>query len=112
MERVSGTVYLICFERNFHHARHYLGFSEDHEKREERHINGDGAKILAAVDRAGIAFQVVRTWSADRYFERWLKRRKGTSHLCPRCNPKALALPTEKSLKRYLTKKPKRRKAA
>ncbi len=81
-----GTVYLICFEKHFKHARHYLGFTQVGEKREQRHIDGNGSKLLRAVDKAGIAFQVVRTWEGvDRHFERKLKKQKNSKNLCPRC---------------------------
>ena len=83
----SGIVYLICFDRKYHHARHYLGFCEDGnlEKRMDAHMMGSGSKLLRAVVEAGIGWKVVQLWEGDRSFERKLKRRKNSGKLCPCC---------------------------
>jgi len=47
-------VYLIYFDSPLGHARHYLGFCDDLEKRITRHKSGSGAKILAECKRVGI----------------------------------------------------------
>lgn len=75
----------------FHHAGHYLGWSEDLTRRLELHRAGRGAKITrAAVLVYGLGFRLVRTWSAStRADERRLKRRKNAAALCPRCSPPA-----------------------
>lgn len=82
-------VYLICFEKPFKHARHYIGFAETMDSFEKRiacHRKGRGAKLLDHVTKAGINFEVVRTWpDGDRNFERKLKNRKKSSDLCPHC---------------------------
>lgn len=84
-------VYLLHFKSPFKHAKHYLGFCEKNEgleARMERHTKGHGSKLVAAVTKAGIEFDIARTWpDADRNFERWLKNRKNTPELCPICNP-------------------------
>lgn len=83
-----GIVYLIHFEKPFHHARHYLGFCEDGnlDKRMACHRSGNGSRLMAAVSRAGIAWSVVRTWEGvDRNFERSLKNRKEGPKFCPTC---------------------------
>lgn len=82
---VIGTVYLIHFERAFHHARHYIGWTTN-DSRIQRHIDGHGSKLLRAVANAGIAFHVVREWhGVDRHFERKLKNMKKSRALCPQC---------------------------
>jgi hypothetical protein len=82
-------VYLLHFDRPFHHARHYLGYcndSESLEQRIERHRAGDGAKLLRAVTAAGITFKVVRVWKkGSRKLERRLKAWKKSWQLCPIC---------------------------
>lgn len=82
-------VYLIHFEQPYHHARHYIGFTdgdETLEQRIDRHRRGDGAKLLRAVSQAGIEFKVVRVWEhGDRTMERRLKSRKKAWRYCPVC---------------------------
>lgn len=79
-------VYLIHFDKAFKHAKHYLGYAEDVPKRVERHRAGNGAKLLRAVQNAGIGWEVVRVWEdGDRTFERKLKGYGGRARLCPLC---------------------------
>lgn len=88
-------VYLIHFDKPFKHAKHYIGFcdGEDNlEKRMEYHKKGRGARLMDAITKAGIGFQVARTWlTGDRTFERRLKNGKNAPKLCPICNPEAFA---------------------
>lgn len=78
-------VYLIHFERNFSHARHYLGSTDDLGRRLAQHRRGDGAKLMAAINRAGIDFKVARIWRGGRTLERQLKKRHSGVRLCPIC---------------------------
>lgn len=82
-------VYLLCFDKKFRHAKHYIGFVEKNEnltKRLAHHRKGSGSKLMAAVAKAGIGFCVARIWpDGDRNFERKLKNRKKSSELCPYC---------------------------
>ena len=88
-------VYLIHFEKPLAHSRHYIGWTSNLEKRLAHHKNGTGARILLALNLAGIAWKVVRTWpEADGHFERQLHNYKNSPRLCPICNPST-----------YLTKK-------
>ncbi len=83
-----GIVYLIHFKTPFKHARHYIGFCEfgNLEKRMEKHRNGNGSKLMAAVTAAGIEWEVAKIWeNVDRGFERQLKNRNGASRFCPFC---------------------------
>lgn len=79
------TVYLIHFDRPYHHAQHYLGWASDLDARLTRHRSGKGARLLAVVTAAGISWRVVRTWIGGRGYERRLKRRHGPYRLCPVC---------------------------
>lgn len=86
-------VYLLCFDKKFKHARHYIGFAENQrtfELRMKHHAKGNGSKLMAAVAKAGIGFTVARTWpDGDRNFERKLKNRKEGPRLCPLCVSRA-----------------------
>jgi predicted GIY-YIG superfamily endonuclease len=79
------TVYLIHLAQPYHHARHYLGCTHDLTNRLAMHRKGTGAKLLRAVSRAGIPFEVVRTWDGYRQEEVQLKARKNAPKLCPVC---------------------------
>ena len=81
----EGTVYLLHFERPYCHARHYLGFTANLQRRLQKHRSGQGARLISVISDAGIGFQLVRTWSGDRALERQLKRRKNSPVLCPIC---------------------------
>lgn len=85
IKMLMGTVYLIHFECPYQHARHYLGFTDDLPACLDRHLDGNGGRLLRVFRDAGISYRVVRTWEGDRALERKLKRRKGSSRLCPIC---------------------------
>lgn len=95
----DSLVYLLHFDTPYKHAKHYLGFVESSEglqARLTRHAKGQGARLLEIVSGAGIGFKLARTWSnASRDFERKLKNRKETPHLCPICNPNAMTAAME-----------------
>jgi predicted GIY-YIG superfamily endonuclease len=80
-----ATVYLIHFEQPYQHAKHYLGFTTDLDARIADHRAGVGSRLLQVVNDAGIGWQVARTWTGNRKFERQLKRRKEAPALCPVC---------------------------
>jgi predicted GIY-YIG superfamily endonuclease len=81
----NTTVYLIHFEYPFWHAQHYLGYTANLSRRVEQHRNGTGAKLLKAVTKRGISWDVVRTWPGGPALERALKNRKNSRELCPVC---------------------------
>ena len=80
-------VYLIHFQTKLHHAQHYIGFVDgDLMRRLELHKSNRGAKLLAAINRQGIEWNVVRVWrGGDRNFERKLKNYKKARCFCPVC---------------------------
>lgn len=81
-------VYLIHFDEQFGHARHYCGYSADQKflSRLARHRAGNGANLLRRVNEAGITWRVVRCWPGwTRGEERRLKRQGGLSRHCPVC---------------------------
>lgn len=83
-------VYLIHFKTKLHHAEHFLGFVERNlPRRLKKHKSGAGAKLLAALNRAEIDWEVVRVWKdGDRHFERKLKNYKKARCFCPVCGAK------------------------
>jgi hypothetical protein len=90
---VTGTVSLLHFDRPYHHAGHYPGWSTHPTARLTDHANGRGARLLAVVTSARIGSQLARTWTGNRAVERALKRQGGASRRCPLCGitPRTLA---------------------
>lgn len=86
---MSGTVYLLHFERPYKHAAHYLGWTRDLEGRLAEHRAGRGSRLMAVVMAAGIGFELARTWAGDRKRERQLKKQGGASGCCPICRAEA-----------------------
>ena len=82
-------VYLLHFDRPYHHARHYLGFTDDLGTRIALHKAPTGSshhRLMQVIYAAGIGFVVARVWElGDRALERKLKRRKAGPRLCPIC---------------------------
>ena len=83
---ITGTIYLLHFSQPYQHARHYLGWTRDLEVRLAQHRSGQGARLMEVVRDAGLTFDLVRTWTGDRYLERRLKHRGGHARLCPICH--------------------------
>lgn len=85
-----GTIYLIHFDRPFKHARHYLGWTENLDRRVHEHLNtGEGSALMRAVSAAGIRWNVVKTWEGTRDEERRLHKQKNSPrYLCPVCRTK------------------------
>jgi predicted GIY-YIG superfamily endonuclease len=83
-------VYLIHFKESYKGCNHYIGYCEEDnlESRFSRHKSGCGAKLLRALNIAGIDYEIVRTWPGkDKHFERKLKNQKNAHRFCPICNP-------------------------
>jgi hypothetical protein len=84
-------VYLIHFSQPYKHARHYVGWTQNGHTLRSRlksHRAGNGARLMEVVTKAGIDWEVVRTWKGeegDRNFERKLKRQKHSWRHCPVC---------------------------
>jgi hypothetical protein len=88
---MTGTVYLLHFDRPYRHAKHYTGWaasSRSLKRRLAQHGRGDGARLLAVAHAAGIGWQLARTWPGDRTRERQIKRQGGASRYCPMCGVK------------------------
>lgn len=81
-------VYILHFDRPYHHARHYTGFAQYSViARLEKHLKGQGSPLVKAAVEDGITVECVRVYpEADRSFERHLKRQKNIARQCPICN--------------------------
>jgi predicted GIY-YIG superfamily endonuclease len=85
---VVGTTYLIHFDRPYRHARHYTGWASDLDARIAAHLNGEGARLMAVVNEAGITWHVSRTWpGTTRATERKIKNTRHVPEYCPDCAP-------------------------
>lgn len=79
------TVYLLHFMTKFHHAQHYLGYTNNLPRRLEEHRH-DTKHLMGAVNAAGIQWVLAREWpGGDRELERRLKRWGGSAQFCPFC---------------------------
>jgi predicted GIY-YIG superfamily endonuclease len=82
----KGGVYLLHFDTPYQHARHYIGFAIDIDRRIDEHRRGCGARLMAVIKGAGIGFTVAKVWHGeDRKFERRLKNWHGAGAFCPVC---------------------------
>jgi predicted GIY-YIG superfamily endonuclease len=81
----AGTVYLLHFDQPYGHARHYCGWTADLDARLAAHARGNGARLIAVINRAGIGYTLARTWPGTRSRERQIKIQGGLSRCCPLC---------------------------
>lgn len=85
-EQILHGVYLLCFDRPYKHAKHYVGYSSNIAKRMERHAAGESTGLMRALKEDGIGFELVRIWHGkNQFFERKLRNRKNAKKLCPKC---------------------------
>lgn len=87
MPERTGVVYLLHFDRPYHHARHYTGYTTNLPARLTEHRNGRGARLLAVLATEGIGWTLARTWNGTRTRARTLKNQGGASRRCPLCRP-------------------------
>lgn len=80
----TGVVYLLCFERPFGHARHYMGWTSNLYRRLDHHVMGTGANLLKHVAKAGISWRLVALYPGTRSLERAMKNH-GHARRCPAC---------------------------
>jgi hypothetical protein len=71
-------------------AQHYSGAASDLESRLLQHKSGFGAKIMAAVERAGIAWTVAAVWEGGFEEEKLLKIQHNNVRYCPICRQQKL----------------------
>jgi predicted GIY-YIG superfamily endonuclease len=102
---MTGTVYLLHFDRPYRHARHYVGWASNVTRRLAEHEAGRGARLLTVVRAAGIGWQLARMWPGGRARERQIKRQGGHARHCPLCGvtPRRLPVNGDGSLSRSRT---------
>lgn len=83
--KIIEKCYLIHFQRPLHRARHYLGTTKDISQRMYVHEFRPDARLMMAVKRNGIEWELVRTWLGGRKLEMELKRQKNSPRFCPLC---------------------------
>jgi hypothetical protein len=94
-----GTIYLLHFSRPFKHAKHYLGWAASLDRRLAHHGTAGGANLMIHVRRAGITWELARTWEGTRAREAQLKRQGGKSRMCPLCGVKPVKPRTRRSVR-------------
>jgi len=104
-------IYLICFERAYKHARHYIGSTENLTERMQEHEHGRGARLMAVITEAGIHWQVMATFEGGRKQERIYKNRKNDAQLCPNCRAKFLERKRTQKRQQRATRKAERKEA-
>ncbi|ROL61145.1 GIY-YIG nuclease family protein [Bacteroidetes/Chlorobi group bacterium ChocPot_Mid] len=81
-------VYILHFDKKFHHAQHYVGCTEDLQRRLKEHLNCRqcGSKIVRAAIKKGIKIELAKVYpEGDRVLEKKIKSMKKTSLICPIC---------------------------
>lgn len=90
---VEFYVYQLHFHQRLHHAGHYTGFTCNLAARLAMHQTGRGARLMKAVVKAGISFELGRlwkfsTWQEAREWERHIKAQHNAIPSCPLCQGK------------------------
>lgn len=79
-------VYLYHLDPPYKHAKHYLGKTDDFNRRDAEHGGPHGARLLQVQKEAGGSWHLVRTWRGGGRKERALKTVSGAQY-CPECTP-------------------------
>jgi predicted GIY-YIG superfamily endonuclease len=77
-------VYLYHLDPPYKHAAHYLGSTDDLDRRDAEHGGPEGARLLQVQEQAGGSWHLVRTWAGGRQKESELKSNNGKRY-CPEC---------------------------
>jgi hypothetical protein len=101
MSGATGIVYLLHFDQPYMPypgaprlacAQHYTGLAPGGPRtlarRLARHGTARGARLMLAVAKAGITWQLARTWPGDPAREKQPKRQGGAARRCPMCGVK------------------------
>lgn len=78
-------VYILHFDKPLKHAKHYVGFAVNVNKRVEKHRKGTGARLTQVLKQVGIGFVVAAVLPGERDLERKIKNQKHTDRFCPIC---------------------------
>jgi len=77
-------VYLYHLDPPYKHAAHYLGSTDDLDRRDAEHGGPHGSRLLQVQQQAGGTWHLVRTWIGGRQKESELKSNNGKRY-CPEC---------------------------
>jgi hypothetical protein len=78
-------VYLYHLDPPYKHAAHYLGSTDDFDRRDSEQGGPRGANLLRFQQEAGGSWHLVRTWAGGKQKERQLKSASGARY-CPECS--------------------------
>lgn len=86
-----GFVYVLCLDKPFSHARHYIGCTADPRGRMRTHARGCGANVIRAAAEEGIGFTVGAVGTCPlvvmRRLERQVKDWHNAEQFCEKCHP-------------------------
>lgn len=89
---MDAWLYIIHFHGQLHHAKHYVGVTTDPIQRAIAHATGNGSRLMAAAQQAGIQWTMT-LFQCSRHrmyeLERRLKSRKNTAEHCHICTPRS-----------------------
>lgn len=92
-----GFVYVLCFDRHFGHAKHYVGCTTDPRGRLITHAKGQGANIVQKAAASGIGFRLAALGETNmacmRRLERQTKDWHGAADFCCHCTAEPRAIP-------------------
>jgi len=83
-DRPTQVVYLYHLDPPYKHAGHYLGSTDDFDRRDSQHGGPHGARLLQVQKQTGGSWHLVRTWAGGRSKENQLKSNSGKRY-CPEC---------------------------
>ncbi len=81
-------VYILHFDKKLHHAQHYVGCTENIDRRmnEHLHCHQCGSNLVRAAIKQGINVVLAKVYpNGDRALEKKIKAMKKTSLVCPIC---------------------------
>ena len=79
-------VYILHFNKKVaDHARHYVGFTKDSERRIKEHLSSHGSPLVKAAIESGFEVEVADVLKGDRSLEKQIKKQKNTSRFCSIC---------------------------
>lgn len=78
-------LYILHFSAPYKGCCHYIGMTDNFDKRMKCHRAGSGAKLMKAVLNAGIDFEAFIIGEGGREEEKKLKASKNSKRHCPKC---------------------------
>jgi hypothetical protein len=93
-------VYLLHFDRPYHHARHYMGFAKTKRSMHQRidahyaatERDGHHHRLMVVIRAAGISFTLSRVWPRGTRADEKRMKQRGHARRCPICRSERGAL--------------------